>query len=200
MAAVTSRPSRTTRPDVTGSEPGDELGELGLSVAGHTGDADDLARVDVEVDAPDAGPASAARAQERTPALDRSPARALPSELAPDHQARELGRVDVSPTGARARHVAVAQDRDALRDAHHLVELVADEHGRLASVAELADDAEQAVGLLGREHRGGLVEDEQLRAAVERPQDLDPLEVADRELVDALARVDRERSTARRAR
>ena len=44
--------------------------------------------------------------------------------------------------------------------------------------------------LLGREHRGGLVEDEQPRAAVQRAQDLDPLEVAHRQVADARLGVD----------
>ena len=50
---------------------------------------------------------------------------------------------------------------------------------------------EQPLRLLRREDRGGLVEDQDARLAVERLQDLDPLLLTDRELPDPRVRVDR---------
>ena len=46
-----------------------------------------------------------------------------------------------------------------------------------------AEHAKELVGLLRREHRGRLVEDQDLRAAVERLQDLHPLLHADRQML-----------------
>ena len=47
-------------------------------------------------------------------------------------------------------------------------------------------------GLLRRQHGGRLVEDQDLRAAVERLQDLDPLLLTDRDRRDRVRRVDGE--------
>ena len=55
---------------------------------------------------------------------------------------------------------------------------------------ELAHDAHQLVGLLRREHRGRLVEDEHPRVAGERLDDLDALLHADGEVVDERVGVD----------
>lgn len=42
-------------------------------------------------------------------------------------------------------------------------------------VLELLEDAERVIGLGRRQHAGGLVEDEDVGAAIERLQDLDAL-------------------------
>ena len=49
-----------------------------------------------------------------------------------------------------------------------------------------------SIGLLRRQHGGRLVEDEDVRAAVERLEDLDPLLLADGDALDALVGIDRE--------
>src|SRR5439155_21134324 len=59
-------------------------------------------------------------------------------------------------------------------------------------IFEAADDLEQLLRLLRRQHRGRLVEDENLRAAEERLQDLDPLLLADGDALDARVGVDGE--------
>ena len=48
---VTSWPSRVTGPAVGSAQADERLDELVLAVAGHAGDAEDLARADLEVDA-----------------------------------------------------------------------------------------------------------------------------------------------------
>ena len=68
----------------------------------------------------------------------------------------------------------------------HLVELVRDEEDRVALGLELAQVAEQRLDLLRHQHGGRLVEDDDLRAAVEHLQDLDPLPLADAEPLDQL--------------
>jgi hypothetical protein len=66
--------------------------------------------------------------------------------------------------------------------AEHLVELVRDEDDGGAGGDELAQRGEQLVDLLGHEHGGGLVEDQDAGAAVEHLEDLAPLLLADAEL------------------
>ena len=65
-----------------------------------------------------------------------------------------------------------------------------DEEDGHALALELAQVGEQLVDLLGHEHRGGLVEDQDAGAAVEHLEDLDPLAVADAEVVDQRVGVD----------
>ena len=57
---------------------------------------------------------------------------------------------------------------------------------------EAADDAEELVDLARREHRGRLVEDEDVGVAEQRLQQLDALLLADREVLDLGVGVDRE--------
>ena len=72
----------------------------------------------------------------------------------------------------------------------HLVELVRDEQDGEALVLELAQVGEQLVDLLRHEHGGRLVQDEDLRAAVEHLADLDALPRADAELLDQRVGID----------
>ena len=55
----------------------------------------------------------------------------------------------------------------------------------------VAQDAEQLVGLLRRQHRARLVEDQDARAAEQHLQDLDPLLLADRQVGDQRVGIDR---------
>ena len=62
----------------------------------------------------------------------------------------------------------------------------------LPCVGEAADDLEQLARLLRRQHRRRLVEHEDVGVAVERLQDLDPLLLADGDVLDPRLRVDGE--------
>ena len=161
------------------AQPGDRLDQLGLPVAVDAGDADDLPGSDRERDAAHLGDAAVVddvEVLDREQDVARLARRLLDLEqhLAADHRAseRRLGR-----TFARHRLdlLAAPEDRDAVGDLQHLVELVADEDDRLAVRLQAADDPEQLAGLLRRQHRGRLVEDEDVGAAEERLQDLDTL-------------------------
>jgi hypothetical protein len=79
---------------------------------------------------------------------------------------------------------AVAQHGDPVGDLEHLVQRVGDEDDRLALGLELAQVGEQLLDLLGDEHGGRLVEDQDVGAAVQQLQDLDALLLADGQVLD----------------
>ncbi len=109
--------------------------------------------------------------------------------LAADHHAREpfLGRAFARD---RVDLLPAAQDGDPVGDVEHLVQLVRDEDHRHALGDETFEDLEQLDGLLRRQHGRGLVEDEDVRAPVERFQNLDALLLADGDRLHACVRVD----------
>ncbi len=84
----------------------------------------------------------------------------------------------------------VAQHDDFDADFEHFFQLVADEDDADAALQQRAHDAEQAFGLLRREHRGRLVEDQDVGFAVERLDDFDALLHADRQVFDQRVGVD----------
>ncbi len=99
---------------------------------------------------------------------------------AADHQLGEL-----RPAGPGGRHLgdlaAAPQHGDPVAERHDLAQLVADEDDGEPVPGEAAQHREQPFGLLRRQHRGRLVEDQHAGVAVEGLQDLDALGLADRE-------------------
>ena len=70
--------------------------------------------------------------------------------------------------GHRGHEAAVAQDRHVVGHVEYLVEVVGHEHDPDPSVPQAAEDAEQAIDLVGGEGGRGLVEHEHLRGALSR--------------------------------
>src|SRR3954464_4167431 len=105
-------------------------------------------------------------------------------DLAADHEPRErlLGG---ALGGNRVDALAAPQHGDAVGDLEDLVELVRDEDDAGAVLLQRLEDAEEVARLLGGEHRGRLVEDEDPRPAEERAQDLHALLHADADILDA---------------
>ncbi len=175
------------------SRPDEGLGELGLAVALHAGDREDLAGAHVEADVVDDD--LVLRVDDREALDDERAIAELRRVLvhrqldgATDH---ELGELGVRRGRRRFAHdLAEADDGDAVGDLAHLAQLVGDEDDRGARLLELAHDAHQLVGLLRGEHGGRLVEDEHPRVARERLDDLDALLHADREVLDERVGVD----------
>src|SRR6185503_1161401 len=172
----------------------DALRELALPVSPDAGDAQDLTLAHDEVDAPQRLRPSIRQGLETRDlqygeARSGGLARADVMKLAPDHRLCDLTRVRVlrdELSGVLSR----TQNGDAVGDREHLTELVRDEDQGLAFVAKLPDDREELVDLLRCEHRGRLVEDEQLGAAIKHLQDLDALLQAERDVLDPRARLD----------
>ncbi len=174
----------------------DRLDELGLAVAGHAGDPQDLPGADLERAVLDHDAAAVVGdgqavdgqhhvARRRGPLLDGE------RHLAPDHHLGEI----LLGGGLRIRladHATAPDHGDPVGDREDLVELVADEDDARPLGREAAQDGEDLDGLLRGENRRGLVEDQDPGAAVERLEDLDALLDPDGQLADERARVDLE--------
>ena len=101
-------------------------------------------------------------------------------QLGPDHELGKFAPIHlVRQNGGNCG--AIADDRDLVRHLQHLVELVGDEDDRGSVGDELVKRDEQLVDLLRDEHRGRLVEDQHLGAAVQHLEDLDALSLPDPE-------------------
>ena len=193
---VTSSPPTRTRPESDALKARDRVDQLRLAVAVHPGEPDDLAAPDLERESPHLrDPAVVGHMQvvdlEQRRGRRRRALLHAQQHLAADHQPREalLGR---TRSRQRLDLLAAAQDGDPVGDLGHLVQLVADEDDRHALARQRPEDLEQLLRLLRREHRSRLVEDEDVGVPVERLQDLDPLLLADRDVLDARGRVDPE--------
>ena len=92
------------------------------------------------------------------------------------------------------RHIAdeltVAQNGDAVGKLLDLVHLVRYYNDRLARVTHVAQNSEELIGLLRSEHRRRLIEDEDIRAAIEDLYYLDGLLLRNAHLVNMLVGVD----------
>ena len=172
-----------------GLQPGQGVDELGLAVAVDARDADDLARADLEGDVLDGAVLMDLGGDRQV--LDGQNLAAgvqwalfhVEIDIAADHHGRKLLRGGVrSLDGADA--FALAQDRNAVRDLHDLVELMGDEEDALALGREVLHDLHELFDLLRGQDRRRLVEDEDLVVAVEHFEDLGALLHADGDILD----------------
>ena len=173
---------------------GDALQQLALAAARHARDAEDLAAHGGKagvVQGDDALVVDAGHVlhDQARGGIDRVDALNVQLHLLADHHLsqrfhgglRRFHRADVP---------ALVQHRHAVRNGQHLVELVGDDDNGVARVPHVAQHVEQPVRLLWREHGGGLVQDQYVRAAVEHLHDLHRLLFGDGHLVDLLEGVD----------
>ena len=189
------------RPAWGDAHAGQRLDQLALPVAVDARDADDLAGADVHRE-PAHRVQAAIVAHPQVPHREhrlagmRGAALDVEQHVAPDHQ---LGQAALARALAVDRRdlLAAPEHRDAVGDGQHLVQLVRDQDDRRAARDQRAQHGEQLVDLLRGEHRGGLVEDQHARLAIERLEDLDALLLADAELLDRGVRVD-DQAVARR--
>ena len=104
-------------------------------------------------------------------------------DTAADHQFGEFARRGFRG-GEGAHHGALAHHRDFIGDGHDLAQLVRDQDDGLALVAQRFQDAKEMIGLGRGENAGGLIENEDFGAAIQRLEDFDALLLADREILD----------------
>ena len=88
--------------------------------------------------------------------------------------------------------LAAAQHGNAVRYAQHLTQFVTDENDRQTLRDHLRQHLKQALRLVGREHGGGLIQNQNSRAPVQRLQNLNPLALADRQAAHARIGLHRE--------
>ena len=179
------------------ADAGENFEQLRLAVAGDAGDADDLAGADLEGNV---GEAAHALCVDIAQVLHLQQRRARHGRLlrdpqqhaAADHQLGKFLRRGLRCL-ARRHHLAAAHHRDLVGHRHDLAQLVGDEDDRLSLLLQLAKDAEEMIGLVGRQHSRRLVEDQRVGAAIERLQDLDALLQADRQFARDGVRIDLQR-------
>ena len=107
-----------------------------------------------------------------------------------DHALDDPALVDGRSDVGRRDLAAVAKDGDRVRNLQDVVEEMRDEDDASAALAQLGENAEQALDL-GRRQRGcRLVENDDARAREQDARELDKLLNADRKIAEARARVD----------
>ena len=193
-----SLPSSSIRPESTRRNPMIVSARSRWPLPFDTGDTDDLAPTHLQREPVQA---SAVHIVELQRARSRFDLRLLETEQhrSAHHHLGEL-RLRRLGRGGLPDHGPTSEHGDAIGDLEDLIELVADEHDRLAVVPEPTKVVEQLGGLCGRQDRGWLVQDQDLDATVERLQDLDPLLLADRQGLDDGRGVDLEPVGRRRVR
>ena len=168
--------------DLSGIFPhtGDGLQKLTLAVALNGGDAEDLPGPDLKIQPLHRGQSPIVRCPQVLD-LDLHLAgfaglfhRVL--EHLPAHHHRGQDPLADVLRLLQADELALAHDTHPVRDGHDLVELVGDDDHRHALLLhDLAQHCEKLVCLLGCQHRRGLVQDQDIRAPVQRLEDLHPL-------------------------
>ncbi len=174
-----------------------------LAVAGDAGDAENFAAFDLDRDVR----ADACRADRRAQAtgrcttsrgtvVARAACRFHLADIGADHHARQRRRGFGARIAGRDL-LAGAQDGRGVAQPFHLIELVADVEHRAALALEPFQHDEELIGFLRRQHRGRLVENQQLRILHQRAHDLDALALADRQPPDLALRIERQAVVAR---
>ena len=113
------------------------------------------------------------------------------ADFAADHHARQRRRGFLARIAGR-HLLAAAQNRRRVAEPFHLFELVADVEDRAPLALEPLEHDEQLIGLLRRQHRRRLVEDQELGILHQRAHDLDALALADRQPPDLALGIERQ--------
>ena len=178
---------------------GNGFEELALAVAGDAGNADHFAGAYGQVDVSERDrerrrrlAAERADFKQRLRGLDTLGRRAHHGlHVVADHHAGQRCRGFLARI-AMANHLAVAQHGGAVADALYLFQPVRNVEDRLSFRAQPFERLEQLVGFLRRQHRGRLVQDDELRRLQQAADDLDTLALTDREVADQRLRIERQ--------
>lgn len=188
-----SAPHERERAHFAGAHTHDRLDEFRLAVALDARDAEHLALVDVEAHVVDhRPPVAGAHGQvaygQGDDVGDGRLAGLGAGQLAADHELGELAGGHV--LGVHGRHGGAApDDGDLVGHPEDLVQLVGDEQDRQPLADQAAQVVEQLVHLVGHEHGGRLVQDQDAGAPIEHLEDLHPLAVADTQVLDRHVRL-----------
>ena len=184
-------------PRLRAAHPGEHVDELGLAVAGHSSDTQDLAGRDVEGDRsqridPGAGDAQVADAEQRPVAVGgpvghvvRRAAIGRPTII------RASSRSSVSPAAVPTSEPFRSTLTRSLM-ARTSPSLWLMKTTPSPSATRRSQRREQRSDLLGDEHRGRLVENEHATVPGQRLEDLDTLLLADRQVADTPLWIDRD--------
>ena len=159
-----------------------------LPVARHPGDAKDLARADLEADTLQAFDlVFVAHPQILHPQHHGAGRRRFlfhfKQDLAAHHQLGQ--RLGAGLAGLdRGNHRPAPHDRHVVGRLHDLAQFVGDQDDCLALIAQAAKDAEQVVRLGGGQDAGGFVQDQDIGLTIQGLENLDPLLVTDRQVLD----------------
>ena len=165
-----------------------------MSAACNARDAEDFAAVGDKADVVQLGHTLAVPAGQpgdRQPRLriDRLRSVNIQRNLASDHHFGQLAFIGFRCLDRRDM-LSFAQDRDHIGDFHHLIQLMRDDDDRLAVLFHRAKYLKQLLRLLRRQHCGRLVQNQDVRAAIQNLENLDSLLFGDRHFINLFIRID----------
>ena len=162
--------------DAVARAAGEHVRKLERACARESGDAEDLAFVNVEVDAPEPAALDVARLEhDRRVGALRHRRPVVRVHVGADHQVGQPARVGLFDRDG-GHQASAPEHRDAIGEMEDLVHPVRHVEHRGPGLLDLFDDGEQTGDFLRREHRGGLVQNEHATAAfptLERRRDRD---------------------------
>ena len=168
------------------AQPGEDLRQLALAVAGHAGNPQDFALADCQRKVSERRQPAIARRAEPARLQHRRTGRPLHSVLSLDpllSDQKSRQGVDVAFRGEPAGDdLTGTQHRDTVGRSEHLLELVRDEHDAAPSIRNGSDDGKQFIGFGWGQNRGRLIEDQDARPPGEDAKDLNSLLLAGGEL------------------
>ncbi len=154
---------------------GDHPSDLGAAAANQTGKPDDLAGTHREGDLLRDRAAQVAGFEDHLCVVGDDGQRWEVDLQPPPEHADDQRVLRLLGDRRRSRHLAVAHDRHGVGDVEHLVEEVTDVDQRAAVGGERTHQRVQAIGLVLRQRRGRLVENDETGVASEGAHDLDLL-------------------------
>ena len=181
-----------------GAHPHQGLDELALAVALHAGDAEDLPGPHLEVEAVDRGGAAVVgdgevpHPQDRGARACSAPSRRRSCTSRPTMSVARLCDGGVRGVGLAHDLAAAGAPRSRSATASTSRSLWVMKMIDLPAATRLRMTVEEVVDLAGGEHRGGLVEDQDLRVAEQRLDQLDALLLADGQVADLRVGIDLE--------
>ena len=170
------------------------LQQFALAIARHPGQAHDLARPHLQLDALQIHAEMIARGQRQIVHAQHHLTRPLRARrqgrwLGANHHAAERGIAFVARV-AIARHTACTQHRALVAQGANFVQLVADIQNAAPFGCQLPQHGKKTLHRLRRQHRGGLIQNQQARIGQQGADDFHALHLAHAQRVHQPLRVD----------